>query len=139
MRIPSQVYKYPSLSTTAIVADANGIYNTTLHFSTPTQYDDQQRLFSYHNFAHYPPNVPYDLTIANYKQRAPYYWSNANADQSDNRKLNHKFSEFIFPGFNFYLTTMCFYDIVTQRQTQACDLSHWFCSEVVKFGCDRPD
>ncbi len=62
-----QVYRYPSLSTTMIVADSTRIFNTTLQFSTPAQYDDQQRLVSYHNFAHYPPYAPYDMTIAYYK------------------------------------------------------------------------
>jgi hypothetical protein len=62
-----QIYKYPSLSTTMTVADSTGIYNTTLQFSTAAQYDDQQRLISYHNFAHYPPYAPYEITIVYYK------------------------------------------------------------------------
>ncbi len=62
-----QVYRYPSLSTTMIVADSTGVYNTTLQFNTPAQYDDQQRLVSYHNFAHYSPYPAYDMTIAYYK------------------------------------------------------------------------
>jgi len=62
-----QFDKYPALQTTVIVADSTGIFNTTLHFSTPAVYDDKSRLIKYHNFAHFSPYVGYDLSISYYK------------------------------------------------------------------------
>jgi hypothetical protein len=62
-----QFDKYPALQTTVIVADPTGIFNTTLHFSTPAVYDDKSRVIKYHNFAHFSPYAGYDLTISYYK------------------------------------------------------------------------
>ena len=62
-----QVYKYPALHTTIIVADTNRIFNTQLDFNTPAEYDVLNRLLKYHNFAHYPPYEPYDIMISYYK------------------------------------------------------------------------
>ncbi len=62
-----QVERFPALQTTYTAADSAGVFNTPLHFNTPAQYDDKNRLIGYHNFAHYPPYTAYDISISYYK------------------------------------------------------------------------